>query len=521
MRDHLVAVDIGTASARAGIFDRAGTLVAKETCPIALDRPDAHRAEHDSDDIWSAVSSSVRAALSSSGISPDRIAAIGFDATCSLVFQGAEKIALTDETGFDTISWMDHRALAESVEITARGGAVVERSGGVLSPEMALPKMLWLKRHRTDLWDATIGIFDLADAMTFRASGNPTRSISTLTSKWGYFPRQADGWPPGFLEDIGLGDLRRKAALPAGLATLGTSLGTLTEAAAKDLGLDNGCQVAPGMIDAYAGALGLLGHVPDAEMEAHAALVAGTSTCLIALRRTETTGYRSLWGPFEDVSLPGYWLVEGGQSSAGSLLDHVVRMHAAGGAPDAALHGRIMDRIAACLAETGPDYGLPLHVLPDFHGNRAPLGDPFASGVVSGLTLDTSFDALCRLYWRAAVGLACGLRHILETLPAAGIAPEILHLAGGHAQNPLLVQLYADVTGRAIFLPRHREAILSGTAINAAVAAGFYADLKTAAGAMSGTGSCFRPDAVRGSIHDRDYDRHRLMIRHRAELMAL
>lgn len=274
------------------------------------------------------------------------------------------------------------------------------------------------------------------------------------------------------------------------------------------------------MIDAYAGALGLLGDTEPTRLSRRAALVAGTSTCLIALQPSDHCGYRSLWGPFADVGIPGHFLVEGGQSSAGSLLDHVVRMHAAGGTPDTALHNRIMTQIAKDMETQGLDYGLPIHVLPDFHGNRSPAADPLSTGVIAGLSLDTSFDALCRLYWRTAVGLAAGLRHILETFALAGIQPDNLCLAGGHAQNPMLVQLYADMTGLTIFVPEMREAILLGTAINAATAAGLFESIGEAARAMSGPARAVTPDPARKASHDLDYKRHLLMLRFREELLG-
>ena len=114
----------------------------------------------------------------------------------------------------------------------------------------------------------------------------------------------------------------------------------------------------------------------------------------------------SLWGPYWQAILPGHWLVEGGQSATGALLDHMVRMHAAGGEPDTALHARIVARVTELRALEGEAFAERLHVLPDFHGNRSPLADPHAVGVISGLTLDTSFDSLCRLYWRTAVAIA-------------------------------------------------------------------------------------------------------------------
>lgn len=524
MRDHLVAVDIGTASARAGVFDLSGRLIAREARPILLHRPDALRAEHASEDIWKAVTTSVCTVLRHAGIAKNRVAAIGFDATCSLVVTGPHgtAISISDPAiqGLDTISWMDHRALAEAEFLSGLGGAVIDRAGGTLSPEMALPKLLWLKRNRPDLWETTTGIFDLADYMTYRATGSMSRSVSTLASKWGFSARAGERWPHDFLEKAGLSDLRQKARLPDRAAALGTCIGTLTETAAEALGLDQECRVAPGMIDAYAGALGLLGAPRSPDHPERAALVAGTSTCLIALQPSDTGGYRSLWGPFSDVAMAGHWLVEGGQSSAGSLLDHVVRMHAAGGTPDASLHARIMARIAEGMATEGPGYGLPIQVLPDFHGNRSPAADPLSTGMIAGLTLDTSFDGLCRLYWRTAVGLACGLRHILETFAAAGIRPREICLAGGHAQNPLLVQLYADMTGLRIVVPEMKEAILLGTAINAATAGGLFGSMADAACALTGPARPVEPDATRRSWLDRDYRRHLLMLRARTELLG-
>lgn len=526
MRDHLVAVDIGTASARAAIFNRSGELIAKETRPIRMHAPTSLHAEHDSEDIWNAVCTSVKAALRQAALAPERIAAVGFDATCSLVFRGfndsALSISVSGEQRLDTISWMDHRALREAEALSALGGAPVERAGGLLSPEMALPKLLWVKQNLPEVWNRTSAIFDLADYMTFRATGRRTRSVSTLVSKWGCVGK-ACNWPPLFLGRADLEDLPSRAGLDAGHAVPGTAIGYLSPAGALAMGLDEGCRVAPGMIDAYAGALGLLGryagHAPS--LSSRAALIAGTSSCLIGFVGAENGGYRSLWGPFRDVSLPGHRLVEGGQSAAGALLDHFVRMHPKGGEPDGALHARIIDHIGKGLGREGLDYGRPLQVLPDFHGNRAPHADPWATGVIAGLNLDITFDGLCRLYWRTAVGLACGLREIVETFAKARIVPEVLHLGGGHARNPLLVQLYADMTGKPVFVPARKESILLGSAINAATAADLYPSVQDAAEAMTDEGGVIKPDAARRPSFDRDYERHLMMIRHRAELMAV
>ena len=115
-------------------------------------------------------------------------------------------------------------------------------------------------------------------------------------------------------------------------------------------------------------------------------------------------------------------------------------------------------------------------MLPDFHGNRSPLADPHATGVISGLTLDRSVDALARLYYRTAVAIALGTRHILDALDAKGWRIDTLHVAGGHTKNPLLMELYADTTGCRVVEPTE-DAVLLGSAMTATVAAGLHPSL--------------------------------------------
>lgn len=526
MRDHLVAVDVGTASARAGLFDRSGAQLSRAAFPITLYQPEARLAEYDSEEIWAAVCRSVKAVLLQAKISPDRIAAIAFDATCSLVVRGkrGEQVAVSKggNARFDTIAWMDHRALAQAEALTRSGHPLLFHSGGSLSPEMAIPKLSWLKENLPQSWQRTAAIFDLSDYLTFRASGSRARSTSPLAAKWCYLAQDEEGWNKDFLALAGLEDLPEKAALPLRATLPGTALGQLLPRAAEDLGLDRQCRVAPGMIDAYAGATGLLaalGGKPEA-IRKEAALVAGTSSCIIRFTH-QPEALNGFWGPYFSAGLPGLWLTEGGQSAAGSALDHVVRMHAAGGVPDASLHARIIERIGALLAVEGDRFGRPIDVLPDFLGNRSPLADPRATATIAGLSLDASFDGLCRLYWRTAVGIACGIRHILEVMEERGARIDRLHMAGGHARNTLLVALYANVTGRSILVAEKADAVLLGSAINAAAAAGLAPDMVAAGIAMSCARVTHDPDPTRKATFERDYQRYKALIRHRQELAVL
>ena len=247
-------------------------------------------------------------------------------------------------------------------------------------------------------------------------------------------------------------------------------MGPLLPEAAEQLGLTTACQVGCGLIDAHAGALGALGAVLTQganALDQHIGLIAGTSTCHMALS-THPRMVQGIWGPYYGAAAPGLWLNEGGQSATGALLDHILAWHAEGRALGPQGHARVIERIKELPAE-----GISrLHVLPDFHGNRSPLADPHALGVISGLTLDSSFDSLARLYERTALAIVLGTRHILDALNAEGYAIDHLHITGGHTQNPLLMELYADATGCTVVTPAEEDAVLLGTAIAAATAAG-------------------------------------------------
>lgn len=520
------AVDVGTSSARAAIVDRTGHLLGRAEHPIATHRPLPDHAEHDSEDVWSAVCSAVRLARAHAGAAASDVAGISFDATCSLVIRGqaGEQVSASTsgEPRWDTIVWLDHRALAEADACTRSRHRVLDFLGGSMSPEMQVPKLLWLKRHLPGSWSRAGHILDLTDFLTFKASGSAARSQCALACKWTYLAHEAEGWRKDFFVELGIGDVFERTGLPKQASPPGADLGGLTPKAAQELGLAMGCRVGTGVIDAYAGALGALGRYAGdvSTIDRHLALITGTSSCVMTMS-AKPRPFDGCWGPYFGVALPECWLSEGGQSASGALLDHVVRLYGQAGEPDARTHERIVARIAELRRDEGYDLAGRLHVLPDFHGNRSPHADPHAVGVISGLTLDASFDSLCRLYWRSAVAIALGVRHILDALERRGYAVGTLHVAGGHTRNPLLMELYADVTGSAVIEPSTEDTVLLGTAMLAATAAGFYPNLNAACVAMSRTGSERRPNPAARAGFDRDYRVFLEMHRHRQALDRL
>ena len=520
----VVAVDVGSTSARAGIFDAQGHRLSRAEHPFGTQRPLADHAEHRSDEIWQAVIAAVRGALSTDGIRPEKVVGLAFDATCSLaMFDASGRPVTVSTTGRDewnVVMWADHRALAEAEEITATRHRVLDYVGGTMSPEMELPKLLWLKRHFPEAW-ARYGIaLDLADFLSWRASGKLAVSACTVTCKWTYLNHEEQGWQKDLFKQIGLADLPRKASLPSKALPIASPVGPLTPGAARELGLTERCMVGTGLIDAHAGGLGLLGSFETSELNKRIAMIAGTSSCHMAVS-PDRRSIPGVWGPYDSAMIPGLWLNEGGQSATGALLDHILDWHAEGRNLGPARHQLVGARVQELLASEGPGMARDLQVLPDFSGNRSPLADAKATGVIHGLTLDSSFDALARLYYATAVGIALGTRHIVDALNARGYEIGILHLTGGHLASPVLVRLYADATGCAVVLPEEEDSVLLGTALAAAAAAGRYESLSAAASAMTRQGTSIDPAPETSGDFDAQYRRFLLMQDHRRDLARL
>jgi len=509
----VLGIDVGSTSARAGLFDAEGRLIASSAAPFEVNRPAPHHAEHSSDDIWRAVCEAVRTA--GAAVPAARIAGLAFDATCSLVLlDAAGRPATASTTGRDrwnVVMWADHRATAEAEELTRTGHPVLDYVGGVMSPEMELPKLLWLKRHLPSAWARHGMAFDLADFLAWRATGQPVMSACTVTCKWTFLNHATPGWQQDFLAAIGLGEMVAKLGLPQRSLPIGARAGTLTARAAAELGLAPGTVVGVGLIDAHAGGLGLLGAVPTSELDAHLALIAGTSNCHMACS-AEPRRIAGVWGPYFGAMIPGLWLNEGGQSATGAALDHVLDVDARAASLGPDRHAAMAEHVQRALATHGPGFAEELIVIPDFNGNRSPLADATRRAVIAGLDLDGSFEGLVKLYHATAVGIAHGTRHVIDAMDQAGYAIRQLHMTGGHAKSDYLVRLYADATGREVVLPSEPDAVLLGSAMAAAAAARLHGDLAGAARAMAREGRRLAPDPAGADRHARGYRNFRALL---------
>jgi D-ribulokinase len=513
MRQAFIGIDVGTTSARAGVFDEKGSLLATARHPITVWHEAGNVVEQSSSEIWAACAASVRTAMVEAAIPPSAVKGLGFDATCSLVVLDAGANPLTVSASGDerrnVIVWMDHRAIAEARQVNDTRDDVLRYVGGSISPEMEIPKLLWLKRYLPSTYRSAGHFFDLADYLSFRASGSTARSICTLGCKWNYLAHE-QRWSRSYFERIGLGDLASDGYAKIGkeIVAPGTPLGSgLTKSAAHDFALLEGTPVGASLIDAHAGGVGTIGgrgkSGEPVDVFRRLAYIMGTSACIMATT-SEPCFVPGVWGPYYSGMVPGSWLNEGGQSAAGAAIDHLIKSHPAYNEAAATAHGGGMEileflerRVVSRAASPGEAalYARDIHVLPEFLGNRSPFADPDARAVVAGMDLDVDVCSMERLFVAGLCGLAYGLADVVEAFRLHGVDSDLMVISGGAGRSSLVRQIMADTTGLTVAVPETQEPVLLGAAMLGAVAGNAYGSIGEAMTSMSAIGCLSEPTA--------------------------
>src|ERR1700686_3287497 len=513
MKQAFIGVDVGTSSARAGVFDEKGTLLATARHPITVWHEAGGVVEQSSSDFWAACAASVRAAMAEAALPPAAVKGIGFDATCSLVVLDAAGVPVTVSGSGDerrnVIVWMDHRAVAEAREVNDTHDDVLRYVGGSISPEMEIPKLLWLKRHLPSSYRAAGHFFDLADYLSFRATGSTARSTCTVTCKWNFLAHE-QRWSGSYFERIGLGDLASDGYAKIGkdIVAPGTPLGAgLTALAALDLGLLEGTPVGASLIDAHAGGVGTIGgrvkSLESGDVCGRLAYVMGTSACIMATT-VEPRFVPGVWGPYYSGMVPGFWLNEGGQSAAGAAIDHLIKSHPAYNEVAAAARGAGIEileflerRIVSRSKNPGESalFARDIHILPEFLGNRSPFADPDSRAIVAGMDLDVAIGSMERLFVAGLCGLAYGLADVVDAFRSHGVDSDLMVISGGAGRSALVRQIMADTTGLTVAVPETQEPVLLGAAMLGVVAGGCYGSIGEAMASMSAIGCLSEPTA--------------------------
>jgi FGGY-family pentulose kinase len=491
MEEYVLGIDAGTESVRAGVYDKSGKCLGFGVS----ENKNIHRHPgwgEQSVDQWNiSLVDSIKKALQSSKATPDSIKGMGVDGTsCTVVFLDKNGRPLRD-----AVMWMDIRAAAEAEEIARCKDDALKYVGfGNVSAEWFPCKVLWIKRNEPELYQSAAVIFDHTDWLIYRLTGEITANVNVTSIRWFYNCREG-GRPESLYNKIGLEDIGEK--LPKRIVKLGEVVAGLSREMAELTGLKEGIPVAGGGADAFVGVIGV-----NALKAGQLALITGSSQLHIGLSDVELHA-RGLFGSFPDALVPGAWVVEAGQISTGSIMKWFMsnfisaEIRAQAEARKLSLYG-LMNEEAAKL----PPGSEGLVVLEHWQGNRTPWVDPASRGVIRGLTLK---HGPAHIFRAIMEGVVYGTRVILDKMEENFAINEII-TCGGATQSDLWMQIHADVTGKPILVPEDQNAVSLGSGILAAVGAGWYGDIQSAAAAMVRKGKTIVPVKERTEIY-REYVR--------------
>ncbi|MCC7451230.1 MAG: ribulokinase [Anaerolineae bacterium] len=496
---YTIGIDFGTESGRAVLVDtRDGREVATAVHQYGNGVIDQHLpgsdkplppdwALQDPMDYVEVLKHTIPAVLKSSGVKPEEVVGVATDFTACTILP-----VKRDGTPLSTLPqwrdnphswvklWKHHAAQPEAdlINETARkrGEEWLQRYGGKISSEWFFSKALQILNESPEVYDAADRIIEAADWIIWQMTGVETRNACTA----GYKAMVQDG---GYPSKDYFAALNPRFAdivdtkMSREFARLGDCAGRLTEQAAAWTGLKPGTAVAVGNVDAHVA-------VPAVKITGPGSLVMimGTSTChmLVGDRLQNVEG---MCGVVPDGIIPGYYGYEAGQSGVGDIFAWFVNnavppeYHEAARKANMDLHAYLeMEAAKQRPGESG------LLALDWWNGNRSTLVDADLTGLLIGATLGTRAPEIYRALIEAT---AYGTRTIIESFETRGVPVNELIAAGGLPEkNKMLVQIYADVTGRPLKLAGSGQSPALGSAMHAAVAAGVYPDIHAAAEKM-------------------------------------
>ena len=490
MAKYAIGVDFGTESGRAILVDVAdGRQVATAVHPYAngvidVRLPLADRnvwlgldwALQDADDYLEVFRHAIPAVLLQAGADPSDVVGVGIDFTaCTMLPTTRDGTPLSNvpELRANPHAWVKlwkhHAAQPEADRINEVARATdqkwLDRYGGRISSEWFFSKALQILDEAPEVYAAADRLIEAADWVVWRLTGVESRNACTAGYKAMWSKR--DGFP----------DASYFAALDPRLAnvidekmsrdvrSMGERAGGISEEAAAWTGLLPGTAVAIANVDAHGAAPAST--VVDA---GRMVMIMGTSTCHVVLSRDERA-VPGMCGYVEDGVIPGFFGYEAGQSCVGDhfnwFVEHAVPESYMSEARERGMdiHGLLQEKSGRLQpGESG------LLALDWWNGNRSVLVDAELGGLLIGATLATVPEEIYRALVEAT---AFGTRVIIETFEAHGVPIQEIVACGGLAEkSPLIMQIYADVTGRTFKLSASNQTPALGAAMFGAVAAG-------------------------------------------------
>lgn len=510
-KKYSIGLDYGTQSGRAVLVDvLSGEVIAQATKMYThgvMDEflPDGTKLgpdwaiEHPADYI-EVLEITIPAVLKESGVDPADVIGMAIDFTaCTMLPVDKDGMPLCFKEELKNVPhawlklWKHHAAQYEANKLNQiaeeRGEDFLARYGGKISSEWMFPKIMQILDEAPEIYDMADRFMEATDWVTMQMTGAEARNSCTAGYKAMWHKKK--GYPSkDFFKSL---DPRLENVVEEKLSTnifpQGAKAGELTEAMAAKTGLLPGTAVAVANVDAHVAvpAVGITG--PNKML-----MIIGTSTCDIMCSEVEKE-VPGMCGVVEDGVLPGFYGYEAGQSCVGDHFEWFVKNCVPASYYDEAkkkgisvykLLGQKADSLK--IGESG------LVALDWWNGNRSVLVDVDLTGMMLGMTLTTKAEEMYRALIEAT---AYGKKMIIDTFEEAGVPVDELYACGGIAKkDPMMMQIYADVTNKEIFIGESDQAPALGSAMFGAVAAG---------SAKGGYDSIFDAAKVMGKVEERTY----------------
>ncbi|RLE85917.1 MAG: xylulokinase [Thermoprotei archaeon] len=452
--EYLLGIDLGTTTAKAGIFSIEGEVVSivGEEYPTYYPKPGW--AEQDARDWWEYASRVIRNVFSKSGIDPARVAGIS-------VSSHRESVVLLDKEGrpLDRVPiWMDKRSTKQAEWIASRIGLkpVYELTGLRVDPTFTATKLLWYLENKPEILKKAWIALQPKDYIVYKLTGEATTDVSVASRTLLFDIRKLD-WSQELFDLMGISDLTR--LFPEARYS-DEIVGYVTEEAAKETGLKKGIPVVAGAGDRSCEVLGS-GVLDPSSVEESTGTGSTTATTLDRLILD-----KEMRVVISGSAIRGRWTLEAGMATAGAILRWFRDQFAEGENLLAKMTRRRAYEYLDMEAEYIPPGSNGLLVIPFFAGSRAPRWNPYARGVIFGLTV---FHSRAHVFRAMMEGIAFEIRKIIEVLNSLGINAKELKALGGGGKTPLWARIKADVTGLRVIIPEMLDAALIGDAILAGI----------------------------------------------------
>ena len=485
---YLMGFDIGTQGSKGILIDLEGNLAAYSYCPHDVIHKKPEWSEHDATQTWWGDFVTVsRDLLDKSGIAPEQIASIGISALfpCMLpVDWDGKPLRNAILYGIDTRTEEEIRILNEQIGEKK----IWEITKGKLSTQSVGPKILWFKRNEPDLFKRTRRFLPATGFVVAQLTGKYMTDRSTAKETAPFYNFRTGQWDDGMCREVGI----EKDQLPD-ICEAYDIAGTVTSQASMQTGLCEGTPVVAGTGDFLAELLSMGGKSGDT-------LLTYGSTMIIFHMTDQPVFVDSLATVIYPVD--GLYVVGGGTSSSGSITKWFRDKF---GSDELSVEKKkginafeqLSDSAAAIPA--GSD-GLVL--LPYFAGERSPICDPKARGIIAGLTL---YHTKAHIYRAILEGSCYSVRHHLDVIKAAGLDVSGLISTGGGIKSRLWTQIMGDVTGARQLCFSNSMGAPAGGAYLAGIGVGAFKDMSVMREKWIKNPWTIRPNAANQSIYEKCY----------------